>query len=182
MIERLFTAILPSIEHFHLLGYWVALLAALLETTLGVGLLLPGSTLLLLLGALSAGGYFDFGDLLWFAVAGAVLGDNFNYWLGQRYGNQWTRRGVWFLTPDYFEQARRFFDRHGAGSVFLGRFIPSVKEIAPFVAGTVGMHYRTFLVWNALGAIGWGLQWVGGGFISSGNRSSWRKPGCRARA
>lgn len=165
MIERLFTAILPSIEHFQLLGYWAAFLAALLETALGVGLLLPGSTLLLLLGALSASGHLDFGDLLWFAVAGAVFGDNFNYWLGQRYGNRWTRGGVWFLTPDHFEQARRFFDRHGARSVFLGRFIPSVKEIAPFIAGTVGMRYRTFLLWNVLGAIGWGLQWIGGGYL-----------------
>lgn len=165
MIEKLSTAILPSIEHFHLLGYWVAFLAALMETALGVGLLLPGSTLLLVLGTLSASGYLDFGDLLWFAVAGAVLGDNFNYWLGERYGNQWARSGVWFLTPDHFEQARRFFDRHGARSVFLGRFIPSVKEIAPFIAGTAGMHYRTFLRWNLLGAIGWGLQWIGGGYL-----------------
>ena len=127
MIERLFAAILPFIEHFHLLGYWVAFLAALVETALGVGLLLPGSTLPLLLGALSAGGYLDFGDLMWFAVAGAVLGDNFNYWLGQRYGNRWARRGTWFLSPDHFAHAQRSFDRHGARSVFLGRFIPSVK-------------------------------------------------------
>lgn len=89
-IERLFTAILPSIEHFHLLGYWIAFFGALAETVLGVGLLLPGSTLLLLLGTLAASGYLDFGDLLWFAVAGAVLGDNVNYWLGARYGQRWT--------------------------------------------------------------------------------------------
>ncbi|MYN11804.1 phosphatase PAP2 family protein [Pusillimonas sp. TS35] len=165
MIEKLFTAILPSIEHFHLLGYWVGFLAALLETALGVGLLLPGSTLLLVLGALSAGGYLDVGDLVWFAVAGAVLGDNINYWLGQRYGQKWACSGVWFLTPGHFEKARWFFDRHGARSVFLGRFIPSVKEIVPFIAGSVGMHYRTFLIWNVLGAIGWGLQWVVGGYL-----------------
>lgn len=165
MIERLFNAILPSIEHFHTLGYWVAFFAALLETALVAGLFVPGSTLLLLLGALAAGSYLDFGDLLWFAIAGAVLGDNFNFWLGERYGKKWTCGGIWFLTPDHFEQAHRFFDRHGARSVFLGRFIPSVKEIAPFVAGTVGMRYRTFLLWNVLGAIGWGLQWVGGGYL-----------------
>lgn len=108
-IERLFTAILPSIEHFHLLGYWIAFFGALAETVLGVGLLLPGSTLLLLLGTLAASGYLDFGDLLWFAVAGAVLGDNVNYWRGARYGQRWTRGGVWFLTPSHFERARFFF-------------------------------------------------------------------------
>lgn len=165
MIERLFAAALPSIDHFHLLGYWVAFFAALLETALVVGLLLPGSTLLLLLGALSASGHLDFGDLLWFAVAGAVLGDNVNFWLGRRYGNDWVRGGIWFFKPNHFEQARRFFDRHGAKSVFLARFIPSVKEIAPFVAGTVGMQRSKFMLWNVLGAIGWSLQWVGGGYL-----------------
>ncbi|MEO8838671.1 MAG: LssY C-terminal domain-containing protein [Herbaspirillum sp.] len=165
MIENFFTSILPLIEHFHLLGYWVAFFAALLETALVVGLLLPGSVILLLLGALSASGHLDFGDLLWFAVAGAVIGDNFNYWLGSRYGENWARDGVLFLTPNHFEQVSRFFDRHGAKSVFLGRFIPSVKEIAPFVAGTVRMRYSTFILWNILGAIGWGLQWVGGGYL-----------------
>ncbi len=165
MIERLFSTILPSIEHLHLLGYWLAFFSALFETALLAGLLLPGSTFLLLLGALSSSGHLDFGDLLWFAVAGAVLGDNFNYWLGRRYGNKWAQDGVLFLKPDHFEQVRRFFDRHGARSVFLGRFIPSVKEVAPFVAGTVGMQYRTFMLWNVLGAIGWGLQWIGGGYL-----------------
>ena len=165
MIERLFTTILPSIEHFHLLVYWVAFFAGLLETALVVGLLVPGSTLLLLLGALSASGHLDFGDLLWFAVAGAVLGENFNYGLGRRYGIGWVRDGVWFLIPDHFEHARRFFDRHGAKSVFRARFIPGLKEIAPFVAGTGGMQYHTFMLWNVLGAIGWGLQWVGSGYL-----------------
>lgn len=165
MIEKLSTDIMSSIEHFHLLGYWVAFFAALLETVFVAGLFLPGSTLLLLLGALAAGHSLDFGILLCFAIAGAVLGDNINYWLGERYGKKWTHDGIWFLTPGHFEKAHRFFDRYGGRSVFLGRFIPSVKEIAPFVAGTVGMKYGTFLFWNFLGAIGWGVQWVGGGYL-----------------
>lgn len=121
-------------------------MAAFLETALVVGLLLPGSTLLLLLGALSASGKLDIGDLLWFSVAGAVLGDNLNYWLGRRYGKRWISDGVWILKPDHFAKASEFFDRHGAKSVFLGRFIPTVKEIVPFVAGTVGMQRSTFLL------------------------------------
>jgi len=67
--------ILPTIQHFQMLGYWVVSFTALLETTIGIDLILPGSTLILFLGALSGRGYFDFGDLLWFAVLGAVLGD-----------------------------------------------------------------------------------------------------------
>lgn len=165
MIEQIFQSLLPSIEHFHVLAYWLAFVAALLETALVVGLLVPGSTLLLLLGALAAAGHLEFSGVLWFGIAGAVLGDNLNYWLGSRYGHRWTRDGMWFLRPEHFDQARRFFDAHGAKSVFLGRFIPSIKEVAPFVAGTVGMRQRIFFFWNVLGGIGWGLQWIGGGYL-----------------
>lgn len=165
MIEQLFQSLLPSIEHFHSLAYWLAFAMAFAETALVVGLIVPGSTLLLLLGALTATGKIDFAGVLWFGVAGAVLGDNLNYWLGKRYGQRWLKTGVWFLKPEHFEQAHEFFDRNGAKSVFLGRFIPSIKEIAPFVAGSAGMHQGTFLFWNLLGGIGWGLQWIGGGYL-----------------
>ena len=56
-------------------------------------------------------------------------------------------------------------DTHGAKSIFLGRFIPSVKEIVPLIAGSVNMDQRRFMVWNVLGAIGWGFEWVLAGYI-----------------
>ena len=117
MLDQFFNFILPPIEHFRLIGYWMAFFAAFLETALVVGFLLPGSVLLLLLGALSAGGHLDFGDLLWFAIAGAILGDNLNYWLGLRYGNQWIHEDVWFLKPKHFDKTRQFFDQIGRAHV-----------------------------------------------------------------
>jgi membrane protein DedA with SNARE-associated domain/membrane-associated phospholipid phosphatase len=167
MADTIIHIILPAIQHFQMLGYWVAFFAALLETTIGIGLILPGSTLILFLGALAGRGYFDFGDLLWFAILGAVLGDNVNYFLGKRYGSRWIKNGVWFLKPEHLEKGRIFFDTHGAKSVFLGRFIPSLKEIVPFFAGSVRMRQRTFFIWNVLGGIGWGFQWVGAGYLFS---------------
>ena len=165
MVNDLINHILPSIEHFHLGGYWIAFFAAFLETTIGIGLFLPGSTIILVLGALSARGYVDTGDLLWFAVLGAILGDNVNYYLGRRYGARWLEKGFWFLRPNHIEKARHFMDAHGAKSVFLGRFIPSVKEVVPFIAGSVKMNKRTFMLWNVLGAVGWGFEWVLAGYI-----------------
>ncbi|AOV17010.1 hypothetical protein BJI67_08010 [Acidihalobacter aeolianus] len=157
---------MPAIQALHGWIYWIALLAALAETVLVVGLFLPGSTLLLLLGALSASpGGPSFIGILLFAVVGATLGDNVNYWLGRRYGQRWTREGLWLLRREHIEKTHTFFARHGGKSVFLSRFIPSLKEVAPFVAGTAGMSPRWFLLWNLLGALGWGLQWVGAGYV-----------------
>ncbi len=165
MINDLINHMLPALEHFHLAGYWVAFFAALLETTVGIGLFLPGSTIILFLGALSARSYLDTGDLIWFAVLGAILGDNINYYLGKRYGAKWLEKGFWFLKSKHIEKTRNFMDDHGAKSVFLGRFIPSVKEIVPFIAGSVKMNKRTFMFWNILGAVGWGFEWVLAGYI-----------------
>jgi membrane protein DedA with SNARE-associated domain len=165
MINDFINTIIPSVEHFGIGGYWIAFFAALLETTVGIGLFLPGSTIILLLGAISARGYLDLGDLLWFAVAGAIIGDNINYYLGKRYGAKWLKKSIPFLKPQYLEKGMRFMDAHGAKSVFLGRFIPSVKEIIPFIAGSARMPKKKFLLWNVLGAIGWGFEYVLAGYI-----------------
>jgi len=152
-------------EHFHAIGYWAALFIALLETTIGIGLFLPGSSILLFMGALAAKGYFDLGDLIWFAIAGAVIGDNINYFLGKRYGSKIFANGFWVIKPAHFEKGKDFFKRHGPKSVFIGRFIPSVKEVIPLIAGTFGMKRLPFVVWNVLGAIGWSLVWILPGYF-----------------
>lgn len=166
MLDHWLQSLMPTIQHLSGWIYWIAFLAALVETVLVVGLFLPGSTLLLLLGALSANGSGPhFLWLLLFAVAGATLGDNVNYALGRRYGQRWIENGLWLLRREHVEKAHGFFAKHGGKSVFFARFIPSMKEVAPFVAGTAGMSRGGFFVWNLLGALGWGLQWVGAGYV-----------------
>lgn len=167
MMDSITQTALSLAQHAGLWGYWFALLAALAETVFLLGLFVPGSTLLLLMGMLAGQGVFDLGDLLFFAIVGATLGDNVNYFLGRRYGRHWLREDRWFLKTDHVAKAENFFNRHGGKSVFLGRFVPSVKEIMPFIAGMAGMERRSFMIWNLLGAIGWGLQWILPGYIFS---------------
>ncbi len=158
-------SLLPTIEHFHIIGYWAALLIVLLETTIGVGLLIPGSTIMLFMGALAAKGYFDLGDLLWFAAIGAIIGDNINYFVGKKYGPKIFTKGFWFIKPAHFEKGKKFFRSYGSKSVLIGRFIPGMKEVTPLVAGTFGMKWLSFTVWNILGAIGWSLIWILPGYF-----------------
>lgn len=165
MFDQIINNILPSLMHLGSGSYWIAFFAALLETTIGLGLILPGSTIILFLGALSSRGYLDVGDLIWFSVLGAIIGDNINYFLGRKYFNKWLQKGFWFLQTGHVEKAKHFMDTHGAKSVFLGRFIPSVKEVVPFIAGSLRMDQKKFMFWNVLGAIGWGFEWVMAGYI-----------------
>lgn len=148
-----------------MIGYWIALLAALFETTIGVGLFIPGSTIILFMGALAAKGYFDLGDLLWFAAIGAILGDNINYFIGKKYGSKIFTKGFWFIKPAHFKKGEEFFERHGSKSVFIGRFVPGLKEIIPLIAGTFSMKRLPFMIWNILGAISWSLVWVLPGYF-----------------
>jgi len=157
--------LLPKIESFHFLGYWIAFLAATLETTIGVGLFIPGSTIVLFMGALAAKGYFDLGDLIWFAAVGAILGDNINYFIGKKYGSKIFIKGFWFIKPDHFKKGEIFFQKYGSKSVFIGRFIPSIKEVIPLIAGTFGMKRTPFVTWNIFGAIGWSLTWILPGYF-----------------
>ena len=152
--------VLFTVYNIHFVGYIVAFLAALLETVFVVGLFLPGSTIILFLGVLAAQGYLDIRILFLFAVIGAVLGDNVNYFLGRKYGTVLVNKDRWFLRKKYFLITKEFFRQHGAKSIFFGRFVPSIKEIVPIIAGSVEMPKRKFFFWNIVGALGWGTEWL----------------------
>ncbi|MFA7314769.1 MAG: LssY C-terminal domain-containing protein [Candidatus Magasanikbacteria bacterium] len=157
--------LLPAFENIHLLGYWLAFFFAMAETTIGIGLFIPGSTIILILGTLAARGNLHLGDLIFFAVVGAVLGDNINYYIGKKFGSKIFEKGFWFIKPKHVEKARLFLDAHGSKSVFLGRFIPSIKEVVPLMAGTLKMKRLQFTIWNIQGAIGWSLLWILPGYF-----------------
>ncbi|MDP3900610.1 MAG: LssY C-terminal domain-containing protein [bacterium] len=159
------TQFLPALENLHAFGYWIAFFAALLETVIVIGLVIPGGTIILLMGALAATGSFDLDDLIWFAALGAILGDNINYYLGKKYGAGFFSRGFWFIKKEHFEKGKDFFNKHGGKSVFLGRFFPTLKESAPFIAGTLGMKRWPFFIWNVAGAFIWSLAWILPGYF-----------------
>ena len=71
------------------------------------------------MGALAAKGYFDLGDLIWFATIGAITGDNINYFIGKKYGSKIFKHGFWFIKPAHFKKGEKFFKKHGSKSVFI---------------------------------------------------------------
>lgn len=147
---------IPIIKHFHSAGYWFAFFAAIAETFPAIGLLVPGSSIIVILGGLAAEKYFDVGDLIFFVVLGAIIGDNINYFLGRKFRSKLIKKKNFFIKPSLVEKSKAFFAKHGGRSVFIGRFIPSLRETLPMVAGLSQMDKKQFLLWNFLGAILWG--------------------------
>lgn len=62
-------------------------------------------------------------------------------------------------------RVRDFLERRGAPTIFIARFVGFLRPLAPFAAGAVGMSYRPFLAFNALGAVAWGGSAVGAGYL-----------------
>lgn len=145
---------LPTIEHLGVLGYWLVLFVSLLESLAFVGVIIPGSLFVIAAGFLSAHGYFDIGDLIWFAAVGAIIGDGISYYFGTK-GTRFFRNENKILKLSHLEKGKNFFRKHGNKSVFLGRFIGPVRPIIPFIAGLSKMDKKSFVFWNIISAFLW---------------------------
>lgn len=156
--------LLPAIEHFRMLGYWVVFLFSLLESLAFVGVVVPGALFVVFAGSLAAKGYFDIGDLVWFASAGAILGDGISFRMG-RGGHIRFREGNRIFKPGLLEKGKEFFARHGGKSVFLGRFVGLIRAVIPFVAGLSGMEVKRFTLWNVASAILWAAAHLLAGYF-----------------
>ena len=151
---------LETIENLaHHYGYWVVFLGIALENT---GVPLPGETITLVGGFLAGSGELDYKWVLASAIGGAILGDNFGYWLGRWGGLSLLERiERFFRVPEqYLVEARDRFSENAAKAVFFGRFIALLRIFAGPLAGITGMPYPQFLLWNCSGAIVWALATV----------------------
>jgi membrane protein DedA with SNARE-associated domain/membrane-associated phospholipid phosphatase len=135
-------------------GY-VALFGLVFLESLGVPL--PGETALLTAAALSATGRLAFPGVLLAAAAGAIAGDACGYWIGRIGGLRLLQRYGRLIRLDdrELEKGRRFFQRHGGKTVFLGRFVALLRTTAALLAGVNRMPYLRFTLFNAAGGICW---------------------------
>ncbi|MET8087217.1 VTT domain-containing protein [Micromonospora sp. NPDC005237] len=146
------------ISTFGLIGILAIVFA---ESGLLIGFFLPGDSLLFTAGLLVADGHYLHQPLwllcLLVAVA-AIAGDQVGYLFGRRVGPSLFRRpNSRLFKQENVHRANDFFDRHGARSVVLARFVPIVRTFTPVVAGVSHMRYRTFLAYNIIGGALWGV-------------------------
>lgn len=140
--------------HPHL-AYAVVLLLALSESVPVIGIVVPGTAVIVALSALVPSGVLTLWPLLAAATAGAIIGDGASYWVGHRYHR--AILGMWPMNrhPALIDRSQAFFARHGDKSVFLARFTPGVRAFVPLLAGTLRMSPRRFYLANVLSAFVW---------------------------
>lgn len=149
-------------------GPWTyAILFAIIfcETGLVVTPLLPGDSLLFTAGAIASLGSLDVTTMIVLLIIAAVLGDLVNYWVGHWMGPAVFRHeDGWIFKKEYLERTHRFYERYGAKTIVIARFVPIVRTFAPFVAGVGRMTYWRFAVYNVTGGILWVLVCVLAGY------------------
>ncbi|HLJ97432.1 MAG TPA: DedA family protein [Gemmataceae bacterium] len=145
----------------HFQGPWLYLVLSLIifcETGLVVTPILPGDSLLFAMGALAAneGSALSLPLLLILLTAAAVIGDAVNYAIGYVAGQRvfQSDRSLLF-NRKHLLRTQKFYEKYGAKTIILARFVPIVRTFAPFVAGIGRMRYRKFALYNVIGGMAW---------------------------
>ncbi len=136
------------------------------ETGLFVGFFLPGDSLLVTAGIFARMGHLPLHWLLTLVPFCAIAGDQVGYIIGRRAGAAlYTRPDGLLFKKAYLIRAHDFYEKYGAKTIVLARFVPIVRTFAPAVAGVAKMNYRTFVTYNILGGILWVFSTVLGGYF-----------------
>lgn len=140
-------------------GFAYAMIALLVfgEAGFFAGFIVPGETAVLLGGFLASQGHLDIGTLVVLVVISAILGDTVGYEVGKHVGPRVLRLGLLRKHQSRIDAAQEMLRRHGGPAVFVARWTAFFRAVMPGIAGLSQMRYRTFLLWNALGGIAWGI-------------------------
>ncbi len=134
------------------------------ETGFFVGFFLPGDSLLVTAGILSAGDVIPLKWLLLPVMLCAIVGDQIGYWIGRVAGGALYRReDSFFFRRSHLKRAHDFYEKYGGRAVILARFVPIVRTFCPPVAGAAEMPYARYLIYDIFGGAFWvGVMILGG--------------------
>jgi membrane-associated protein len=141
-------------------GGWTYLLLFLIvfaESGIILTPFLPGDALLFALGALTATTtHFNLFLILVLLTIAALCGYFFNYWVGEKLGTTLFKdSNSKIFRRKYLDQTHAFYERYGAKTILIARYLPVIRTFAPFVAGMAQMNYSRFAVYTVLGGVVW---------------------------
>ncbi len=166
--DRLINYLLDLLGGYVYFGLFFIIFA---ETGLAVGFFLPGDSLLVVSGlmAKTIPDKLNVYLVITAFLAGSIIGDNTGYWTGRTMGKSLFKREDSFLfKPSRVEKANRFFEKFGAKTIVLARFVPIVRTFAPLVIGASRFPYTTFLTYSIIGGVLWIFSMVLAGYFLGG--------------
>lgn len=150
----------------------VAGVAVMLETSVLLGLIVPGDTVVLVssTGVTTA---LQYSLMVVAVVLGALVGESIGFGLGRIFGPKLRASGLGQRIGDErWQRADRFVKRRGGIAVFISRFLPVFHSVVPLTAGMTPMPYRTFIAWTTPACIIWAFLYVS---IGSGAAQTYRE-------
>lgn len=154
------------IQTYHGWTYAILFLIIFCETGVVVLPFLPGDSLLFAIGAFAARGSFDFWTISLSLLVAAIIGDSLNYTIGKYVGPKvFHKEDSKFFSKAHLIKAQAFYEKYGAKTIIIARFIPIVRTFAPFVAGIGEMSYRKFMTYNVVGAVLWIFSFIPLGYF-----------------
>lgn len=152
--------------YYSLLG-----LLAFVESMAFIGIICPGSVLIVFTGFLAANGKGDFVILASVYTVGAIAGDLLSYVIGARAGGAIMQRPWFKRRENLLNQAQLYFAAHGGKSVFIGRFVGFLRPFIPFIAGSARMNPVAFTLYALVSGVLWGISYPGLGYLCG---ASWQ--------
>ncbi len=153
------------------LGMWIYVFAFLIagaESLPFIGLAIPGTTFIVLLGFLARQGAMNIWVLVVVTIIGAILGDSLSFYFGKRGTPFFMRHFQSERMKRHLAFGETFFEQHGGKSLLLGRFVGPLRPIVPFVAGLFDISTTRFFIWNICSAIGWAFGYIFLGYFFGG--------------
>src|SRR5262249_7919062 len=143
--------------------YAILFLIVFCETGLVVTPFLPGDSMLFAIGAVAAmdNSPLDVWLIIGLLFVAAVLGDGVNYHIGRYLGPKvFKYEDSWLLNKKHLLKTQQFYEKRGAITIVIARFMPIIRTFAPFVAGIGEMRYAKFLLYNVVGGLLWVLSFT----------------------
>jgi len=144
-------------------------LGIMLETSVLVGLIVPGDTIVLV-ASTAVGGVPEYVALALVVIVGALAGESIGFALGRWFGPhiQHSRLGR-KLGDENWGRAQRYLDRRGGPAVFISRFLPVLHSLIPLTVGMSTMRYRKFIAWTVPACVIWAFTYVSVGWLAAGS-------------
>ena len=143
-------------------------LGMLLETSVLVGLIVPGDSIVIV-GSTAVDGPAQWMGLVASVVIGALAGESIGFALGRYFGPKIRRSRLGArIGEKNWVRAENYLDRRGGIAVFISRFLPVLHSLIPLTVGMSAMRYRKFMAWTIPACLIWAVTYVSVGSLAAG--------------